>query len=94
MNRTSDYRVGDVLRITSSFRGVQRTHEVEVTAVNWNNNGLVTYSGTTGQGAFKPESLGKPQRFGFVVKVERVSRQSPWRPWSPRPGDRSYDPVH
>lgn len=95
----NDFKPCDRLVITYRNRNGEERRAAEVTVVNYNNNGLVTYGGLhgtelmpTGQGAFDPETVGaKP--FG-IVKVEKVGRVAPWRPFTPRPGDRAYDSVH
>ena len=76
MKKLNDYKVGDILLITSKMKSGEETRAARVTAINYNNNGHVTYTGTfrvegyipTGQGGFKPEEIGT-KKFGFHHKV-------------------------
>ena len=100
----SDFSVGDVVEFTQRLRHNGAVREelryAEVTAVNYNGLGLVTFTGhyadgklPSGSGAFDPERVGA-HPFGFYCAVRKVGRIAPWRPFSPRPGDSAYDPVH
>lgn len=77
----ADFKVGDILEMTSRSLEGEEIRMAEVTAVNYNNRGEVTYCGhygayaqgrlATGSGAFRPEDIGtKP--FGFHVEVKKV----------------------
>lgn len=71
----SDFKVGDVIIVTENTKVCgRRSLEAVVTAVDYNGNGLVTYSGSeTGQGAFDPTKVGTTE-YGFVVAVTRTGR--------------------
>lgn len=93
MNTLNDYKVGDILNITTKDQKGEQTHRVVVFCMNYNGNGYVTFSGTTmGQGAFKPEGIGKDQ-YGYM-KVEKIGWERPWIPFTPRQGDPAYDLMH
>lgn len=93
----NEFKPGDRLIITSRNRQGEERRAAVVTIVNYNGNGLVTYSGDyregflpTGSGAFDPAKVGTTP-FGFYTKVEKAGYSAPWRPWSPAPGNRGYD---
>jgi hypothetical protein len=97
----NDYAVGDILIVTLTGNAARREveHPVEVTAVNYNGNGLVTYSGNTaGQSAFDPTLVCEDgtclhglRRWGKLRIVKTGKRVIQWKPYTPKPGDRSYD---
>ncbi|BAG41748.1 hypothetical protein [Ralstonia phage phiRSL1] len=78
----ADFKPGDKLEFTQRFRvGDKTVTEVRtavVTLINWEGNGLVSYTGRvqegmmrTGSGAFDPAAVGtKP--FGFHCAVRKV----------------------
>lgn len=83
MKSLADYKVGDLLLMTTRMRLSTEIRGAEVTAVNFNNLGGVTYIGAnvpsahlpTGSGWFKPEEIGtKP--YG-LVKVEKYVPPAP-----------------
>lgn len=92
----SDYSIGDILHITHRLKKGDEIRSAKVIDINYNGNGLVTYTNhyiegmlNSGSGAFDPDRIGtKP--FG-IVKIEKVGHQKPTAHWSPKPGDRSYD---
>lgn len=96
----NDYNVGDVLILTSRSNQGEENRGAIVTAVNYSNLGLVTYTGykaegcelTAGSGAFNPIRVGTTP-FGLVVGVQVVGHV-PVRVHQfagPYPGDRGYD---
>lgn len=88
-----DFKPGDILKLKRC--GALPDCEAEVTCVDYNDNGLVTYSGREcGQGAFDPATLGDPSRYQTIIGVEKIGFQQPWRPFHPAPGNPSYDCVH
>jgi len=96
--KIKNFTPGDILLITSKTKRGYETRMAQVTCINYNNNGLVTYCGkhspdfqSTGSSTFDPQNIGK-KPFGnqsiCIIGYER--------PWSdsfvgPRPGDRGYD---
>jgi hypothetical protein len=74
MKALSDYEVGDVLELVRRFGLVDKTFKVEVTNVNYRDNGLITYFGdVSGSGAFKPEEIGFPTRYLYIVSVKKLA---------------------
>lgn len=100
MKKLNNYKVGDLLLITSKMKCGKETRAARVVHINYNGNGLVGYTGTfeidgyipTGQGAFNPEEIGT-KKFSFHNKVEVVGhiKQSFYAAWYPKPGDLAYD---
>lgn len=97
-----DFKPGDLLVITERLKVGEFRRAAQVTAVNYNGNGRVTFEGRsdpelmeTGQGAFDPAKVGTTH-FGFYVKVEKVGHRAPWRPadtgWMY--GHPGYDLMH
>jgi len=82
----NDFRVGDLLVLTSRSKQGEERRAAVVTAVDYNGNGRVTYAGDfrdggllpSGQGAFNPAFVGR-FRFGFSVAVEVVGHRRPQR---------------
>ncbi len=101
--KLDDFKPGDLLEIDSRNRNGIETRAAQVTCVNYNGNGLVTFEGdwsrpglmATGQGAFDPAKVGAKQ-FGLVVAVRKIGYKTPWHAsrWTPKPGDRGYDLLH
>lgn len=92
----NDFQPGDLLEIVTRTKRGDETRAAEVTAVNFNNLGGVTFMGDyrdgmqpAGQGWFDPAKVGTTT-FGYVA-VRKVGHRRPWTPCSPRPGDRAYD---
>jgi hypothetical protein len=95
----NDFKVGDILEFTQRSKRGTELRTAQVSAVNYNGNGLVTYWGhtvdhrlSTGSGAFDPAEVGtKP--FGFYCAVRKIGHATPFwaNHWSPKPGDRGYD---
>jgi len=73
-----DFDFGDLIEITERDKQGTRIRQAEVTNVNYNNNGLVTYRTTGGgQGAFDPIEIGtKP--YGFVVALRKLEGKGEW----------------
>ena len=108
MHTLNDFKPGDLLVMTSRMRrngqDVEEQRAAQVACVNYNGNGLVTYTPpdgrcaaqegllSTGSGAFDPAKVGTKQ-YGFDVRVEKVGHRKPWaeRHWTPAPGNRGYD---
>lgn len=94
----SGFAIGDHLVLTYRMRRGTERRNAQVSSINYNGNGLVTFSGRSdgqgslesGQGAFDPKTVGdKP--YG-LVKVEKTGGHSaPWKPFCPKPGDRAFD---
>jgi hypothetical protein len=97
--KLSEFKVGDHLEITSRSKSGDDTRSAIVTAINYNDLGLVTFTArygtellTSGAGAFDPTKLGTTP-FGLFHSVKIVGHTKPRvRAYSgPRPGDRAYD---
>ena len=93
MLTVNDFKAGDIVILTK--RGKQRgRYTAQVTSVNFEGSGLVTYSGSlTGQGAFDPTTLDSPSRFQTIVGIEKTDRSMPLPgpSWTPKPGNLGYD---
>ena len=97
MNLT-DYKVGDILLITHKMKNGYDTRIGQVSCINYNENGLVTYYShqspdflSSGSSAFDPEKIGK-KPFGVIsICVVDHIPPSKYNHQGPKPGDRGYD---
>ncbi len=97
--KLNEFKQGDILELTErSLRGEQISSAV-VSAVNYNDLGLITYTGhyytkhvASGSGAFDPTKVGTTP-YGFTVAVKIVGHIKPARRGfvGPRPGNRHFD---
>ena len=96
--KINDYNIGDVLLITHKTKNGYDTRMGQVSCINYNGNGLVTYESryssdflSSGSSAFNPEVIGK-KPFGVVsICVINNIPSSSYNHQGPRPGDRGYD---
>ena len=97
MKKLEDYKAGDIILLVTRMRVGYETRCARITAVNYNNLGIVTYSGenrgsilSSGQGAFTPNQIGSKE-FG-LQEVKIIGHRSPTTSrWTPAPGNRAYD---
>lgn len=91
----NDFEEGEVIIIETRHTHCSNIkREATVIAIDFNGNGLVTYSGIeTGGGAFDPTTLDIPSRFQTVVGVEKTGKRDLYFGplWSPQPGNPGYD---
>lgn len=97
--KINDFKVGDVLLVTTKMKNGYETRSAQVFCINYKNNGLVTFTGinlhgfeSTGSSAFDPQKIGK-SLFG-IKEICVVDHKNPiWHEFfqGPKPGDRGYD---
>lgn len=95
----NDFKPGDILELTQCTKNVTEFRTCQVTAVNYNGLGLVTFVGhrvdyrlDTGSGTFDPTKVGTTP-YGFACRVRKIGHRKLWADSfrGPRPGDRAYD---
>lgn len=97
--KIQNFKPGDILLITHKMKSGYDTRIAQVSCINYNNNGLVTYNGyysgmaflESGSGAFDPEKVGK-KPFGTIA-ICVIDHKPTWQEThhGPKPGNRGYD---